>query len=76
MKTLNIPINKCEFNFFNFFNKDRNFSDYSIPRLKNLWNYSKMIIDKLKGNNYKYIIAFPEIIILDDTKLLTNKLFI
>ena len=40
------------------------------------WNYSKMIIDKLKGNNYKYIIAFPEIIILDDTKLLTNKLFI
>jgi 2-polyprenyl-3-methyl-5-hydroxy-6-metoxy-1,4-benzoquinol methylase len=40
------------------------------------WNYSKMIIDKLKGNNYKYIIAFPEINILDDTKLLNNKLFI
>jgi len=23
------------------------------------WNFSKMIIDKLEGNGYKYIIAFP-----------------
>lgn len=40
------------------------------------WNYSKMIIDKLRGNNYKYIVAFPQINIINDTKLLTNKLFI
>ena len=29
------------------------------------WNYSKMIIDKLQGNGYKYIIAFPEMQIVD-----------
>ena len=40
------------------------------------WNYSKMIIEKLKGNNYKYIIAFPEITVIEDGVNLNKKLFI
>jgi SAM-dependent methyltransferase len=30
------------------------------------WNFSKMIIDKLDGNGYRYIVAFPEIQIVDN----------
>ena len=29
------------------------------------WNFSKMIIDKLEGNGYKYIVAFPEMQVVD-----------
>jgi len=30
------------------------------------WNFSKMIIDKLEGNGYRYIVAFPEMQIVDN----------
>lgn len=30
------------------------------------WNFSKMIIDKLKGNGYKYIIAFPTMKVIEN----------
>jgi len=29
------------------------------------WNFSKMIIDKLQGNCYKYIVAFPEMQVVE-----------
>ena len=40
------------------------------------WNYSKMIIDKLKDRGFKFIIAFPEIVIVEDSKELDGKVFI
>ena len=40
------------------------------------WNYSKMIIDKLKGQGFKFIIAFPELVIVEDSKELDEKVFI
>jgi len=36
------------------------------------WNYSKMIIDKLYGNEYQYIIAFPTMKIVKTYKELGN----
>ena len=36
------------------------------------WNFSKMIIDKLKGNGYKYIIAFPTMNIVESYEELEN----
>lgn len=36
------------------------------------WNFSKMIIDKLKGNNFKYIIGFPHITIVENSEELKN----
>jgi SAM-dependent methyltransferase len=39
------------------------------------WNYSKTIINKLKGKNYKFIIAFPEFNIVDNSNELDNKYF-
>lgn len=40
------------------------------------WNYSKMIINKLKGNGYKYIVAFPKVTVINDGITLSEKLFI
>jgi len=36
------------------------------------WNFSKMIMDKLKGNGYKYIIAFPTMKIVEEYEELEN----
>lgn len=36
------------------------------------WNYSKMIIDKLKDYNFKYIIAFPKLVILENGNDITK----
>ena len=36
------------------------------------WNFSKMIIDKLKGKGYKYIIAFPTMNIVESYEELEN----
>jgi len=36
------------------------------------WNFSKMIIEKLKGNGYKYIIAFPTMNIVESYEELEN----
>tara|TARA_Y100000593_G_C4319092_1_gene342676 strand:- start:1450 stop:2700 length:1251 start_codon:yes stop_codon:yes gene_type:complete len=30
------------------------------------WNFSRMIIEKLSGNGYRYIVAFPEIQVVDN----------
>lgn len=40
------------------------------------WNYSKMIIDKLKGRGFKFIIAFPELVTVEDSKELDENIFI
>jgi hypothetical protein len=40
------------------------------------WNYSKMIIDKLKNKGFKFIVAFPELMILEDSEGLDEKIFI
>ena len=40
------------------------------------WNYSKMIIDKLKGRGFKFIIAFPDLVIVEDSKELDETIFI
>jgi len=37
------------------------------------WNYSSMIMKKLKDYNFKYIIAFPEVQIVDNYEQLQNK---
>lgn len=41
--------------------KDRLDNDHQKPDYVMIfaWNYSKMIIDKLKDNDYEYIVAFP-----------------
>jgi hypothetical protein len=31
------------------------------------WNFSKMIIDKLEGNEFKYIIGFPSYTIVSNS---------
>ena len=36
------------------------------------WNFSKMIMEKLKGNGYKYIIAFPTMQIVGEYEELEN----
>ena len=36
------------------------------------WNFSKMIIEKLNGNGFKYIIGFPEFKIINDYSDLDN----
>jgi hypothetical protein len=40
------------------------------------WNYSKMIINKLQGRGFKFIIAFPEPIIVDSGDSLDPSIFI
>lgn len=36
------------------------------------WNFSKMIIDKLDGNDFKYLIAFPELQIVEHSSEIKN----
>jgi len=36
------------------------------------WNFSKMIIKKLEGNGFKYIIGFPELQIVEDYSEIKN----
>lgn len=36
------------------------------------WNFSKMIINKLEGNNFKYIIGFPELQVVKDSSEIKN----
>lgn len=40
------------------------------------WNYSKMIINKLQGRGFKYIIAFPEPVVVESGDDLDPKIFI
>lgn len=36
------------------------------------WNFSKMIINKLEGNDFKYIIGFPELQIVEESSEIKN----
>lgn len=56
-----------------FYEIDKNKPDYIFIFA---WNYAKMIISKLEGHDYKYIIAFPEIKIVETKDQLDDKLFI